>query len=90
MQSRLFLHNGLLRASPSVVNASTALIPSALLVAGVYAVKPEFLTYAVALAGVITTVAFFAGGSRMSHHIVPCYEPIPDRACSPNTKKSKN
>lgn len=70
--SRLLLDNGLLRASSSAVNVGTALIPSALLVAGVYAVKPEFLAYAVALAGVITSVAFFAGGSSsMSHHIPP-------------------
>ncbi|GLI80371.1 NADH-cytochrome b5 reductase [Penicillium ochrochloron] len=48
----------------SAVTVGTALIPSALLVAGVYAVKPEFVAYAVALAGVITSVALFAGGSK--------------------------
>lgn len=69
--SCLLLDIGLLRASPSAVTVGTALIPSALLVAGVYAVKPEFVAYAVALAGVITSVALFAGGSSMSHRVPP-------------------
>lgn len=69
--SHLSLNNGLLRAPFSALNAGTALIPSALLVAGVYAVKPEYLAYAVALAGIITTVAFFTGGSSMLHHLPP-------------------
>ncbi|KAJ5123718.1 hypothetical protein N7448_009815 [Penicillium atrosanguineum] len=37
-----------------------ALVPSALLVAAVYAVKPEFLAYAIAVASVITGFAFFS------------------------------
>jgi hypothetical protein len=69
--SRLLLDNGLPRAPFSALNVGTALIPSALLVAGVYAVKPEYLAYAVALAGIISTVAFFAGGSSMLHHLPP-------------------
>ncbi|KAF3386382.1 NADH-cytochrome b5 reductase 1 [Penicillium rolfsii] len=48
----------------SAVTVGTALIPSALLVAGVYAFKPEFFGYAVALAGIISSVAFFAGGNK--------------------------
>jgi hypothetical protein len=86
--SRLLLDNGLLRVSPSAVTVGTALIPSALLVAGVYAVKPEFITYAVALAGIITSVALFAGGSSMSHRVPPI-EATPDRDCSPIPKNLK-
>ncbi|CEJ62312.1 Putative NADH-cytochrome b5 reductase 1 [Penicillium brasilianum] len=55
----------------SALNVGTALIPSALLVAGVYAVKPEYLAYAVALAGIITTVAFFTGGSKPRKVLIP-------------------
>lgn len=44
-------------------NVGTALVPSALLVAGVYAVKPEFVAYAAAAAAAFTGLAFFAGGS---------------------------
>ncbi|KAJ5369749.1 NADH-cytochrome b5 reductase 1 [Penicillium cataractarum] len=55
----------------SAVNVGAALIPSALLVAGVYAVKPEYLAYAVALAGVISSVAFFAGGSKPRKVLIP-------------------
>ncbi|KAJ5102550.1 NADH-cytochrome b5 reductase 1 [Penicillium argentinense] len=46
------------------LNVGTALVPSALLVAGVYAVKPEFAAYAAAAASVLTTVAFFTGSSK--------------------------
>jgi len=45
------------------LNVGTAIIPSALLVAGVYAVKPEFVAYAAAAAAAFTGLAFFAGGS---------------------------
>ncbi|OQE25338.1 hypothetical protein PENSTE_c006G07102 [Penicillium steckii] len=45
-------------------NVGTALVPSALLVAGVYAVKPEFVAYAAAAAAAFTGLAFFAGGSK--------------------------
>lgn len=38
-------------------------LPSALLVAGVYAVKPEFVPYAVAVAGILSGLAFLRGGS---------------------------
>jgi hypothetical protein len=42
----------------SLATIGTALAPSALLVAGVYAIKPEFVAYAVAVAGVLA--AFLA------------------------------
>ncbi|CAI7566405.1 unnamed protein product [Penicillium manginii] len=48
----------------SSFNVGTALIPSALLVAGVYAVKPEFVAYAIAAATVFTGLAFFTGSSK--------------------------
>ncbi|KAJ5414293.1 NADH-cytochrome b5 reductase 1 [Penicillium cosmopolitanum] len=48
----------------SSFNVGTALIPSALLVAGVYAVKPEFVAYAVAAAAALTGLAFFTGSSK--------------------------
>lgn len=38
-------------------------LPSALLVAGVYAVKPEFVPYAVAVAGLLSGFVFLRGGS---------------------------
>ncbi|KAJ5550369.1 hypothetical protein N7461_005067 [Penicillium sp. DV-2018c] len=37
----------------SLANIGTALVPSALLIAGVYAVKPEFVAYAIAVAGLL-------------------------------------
>lgn len=42
---------------------ATVLVPSALLVAGVYAVKPEFVAYAVAAAGILSGFAFLSSGS---------------------------
>jgi hypothetical protein len=55
----------------SSFNVGTALIPSALLVAGVYAVKPEFVAYAIAAATVFTGLAFFTGSSSMCPLIPP-------------------
>lgn len=55
----------------SSFNVGTALIPSALLVAGVYAVKPEFVAYAVAAAAALTGLAFFTGSSSMCSSIPP-------------------
>jgi cytochrome-b5 reductase len=46
-------------------------VPSALLVAGVYAIKPEFVAYAVAVAGIITGFAFFSNSSACSYIIYP-------------------
>lgn len=48
-----------------------ALVPSALLVAGVYAIKPEFVAYAVAVAGIVTGFAFFSNSSACSYIIYP-------------------
>ncbi|KAJ5142347.1 hypothetical protein N7526_003342 [Penicillium atrosanguineum] len=48
-----------------------ALVPSALLVAAVYAVKPEFLAYAIAVASVITGFAFFSNSSMSSFTCTP-------------------
>ena len=53
---------------PSAANAGVALLPSALLVAGVYVVKPEFVAYAVA--GVLVGFAFISNGS-MSFPLFP-------------------
>lgn len=55
---------------PSAANAGVALLPSALLVAGVYVVKPEFVAYAVAVAGVLVGFAFISNGS-MSFPLFP-------------------
>lgn len=57
--------------SVSAVAVGTAFLSSALLVAGIYAVNPEYLPYAVALSGIITSVAFLTSGSSMSHHASP-------------------
>ena len=67
---------------PSAANAGVALLPSALLVAGVYVVKPEFVAYAVAVAGVLVGFAFISNGS-MSFPLFPvpeCDLMVPCRA----------
>jgi len=46
-------------------------VPSALLVAVVYAVKPEFLAYAVAVASIITGFAFFSNSSKWLLYFTP-------------------
>ncbi|KAJ5585572.1 NADH-cytochrome b5 reductase 1 [Penicillium hispanicum] len=51
-------------------SALTVLVPSALLVAGVYAVKPEFVAYAVAAAGVLSSAAFFLRGSSKPRKVL--------------------
>ncbi|KAJ5637734.1 NADH-cytochrome b5 reductase 1 [Penicillium lividum] len=56
------------------MSAILVLLPSALLVAGVYAVKPEFVAYAVAIAGVLSSAAFFLGGSSKPRKVL-----IPDQ-----------
>ncbi|KAJ5083911.1 Riboflavin synthase-like beta-barrel [Penicillium alfredii] len=48
----------------SLSNLGAALLPSALLVAGVYVVKPEFVAYAVALAGVFSGWKLFSNKPR--------------------------
>lgn len=52
--------------SPSVANIGTALAPSALLVAAVYAIKPEFVTYAVAVAGILAGYLVFSNSTFLS------------------------
>ncbi|KAJ5655974.1 NADH-cytochrome b5 reductase 1 [Penicillium longicatenatum] len=52
------------------MSAFLVLLPSALLVAGVYAVKPEYITYAVAIAGVLSSAAFFLGGSSKPRKVL--------------------
>ncbi|KAJ5935111.1 NADH-cytochrome b5 reductase 1 [Penicillium verhagenii] len=52
------------------MSAFLVLLPSALLVAGVYAVKPEFVAYAVAIAGVLSSAAFFLGGSSKPRKVL--------------------
>ncbi|KAJ6017193.1 NADH-cytochrome b5 reductase 1 [Penicillium sp. IBT 35674x] len=52
------------------MSAFLVLLPSALLVAGVYAVKPEYITYAVAIAGVLSSAAFFLGGSNKPRKVL--------------------
>lgn len=44
----------------SLANLGTALAPSALLVAAVYAIKPEFVSYAVAVAGILAGYLAFS------------------------------
>ncbi|CAG8892081.1 unnamed protein product [Penicillium egyptiacum] len=48
----------------SLATIGTALAPSAMLVAGVYAVKPEFITYAIAAAGVLAGYLVFSNKPR--------------------------
>lgn len=45
-------------------------LPSALLVAGVYAVKPEFVPYAVAVAGLLSGFVFLGSSSASSTSLV--------------------
>ncbi|KAJ5884443.1 NADH-cytochrome b5 reductase 1 [Penicillium tannophilum] len=52
------------------MSAFLVLLPSALLVAGVYAIKPEYITYAVAIAGVLSSAAFFLGGSSKPRKVL--------------------
>ncbi|KAJ6090357.1 NADH-cytochrome b5 reductase 1 [Penicillium sp. IBT 16267x] len=52
------------------MSAFLVLLPSALLVAGVYAVKPEFVAYAVAVAGILSSAAFFLGGSSKPRKVL--------------------
>ncbi|KAJ5489732.1 NADH-cytochrome b5 reductase 1 [Penicillium diatomitis] len=54
----------------SAATVGTAIVPSALLVAGVYAVKPEYITYAVAAAALITSLALLAGGSSKPRKVL--------------------
>jgi hypothetical protein len=56
----------LLIPASALSNMATVLVPSALLVAGVYTVKPEFVAYAVAAAGVLSGFAFLSGSSSPS------------------------
>ncbi|CDM34357.1 hypothetical protein DTO013E5_2257 [Penicillium roqueforti] len=44
----------------SLANIGTALVPSALLIASVYAIKPEFIAYAIAVAGVLAGYLVFS------------------------------
>ncbi|CAG8234015.1 unnamed protein product [Penicillium nalgiovense] len=48
----------------SLATIGTALAPSALLIAGVYAIKPEFVTYAIAVAGVLAGYLVFSNKPR--------------------------
>ncbi|KAJ5908795.1 NADH-cytochrome b5 reductase 1 [Penicillium taxi] len=55
------------------MSASTiglAVVPSALLVAGVYATQPEFITYAVAAAGVWASAIVFSSGSSKPRKVL--------------------
>ncbi|KAG0160969.1 hypothetical protein PDIDSM_8501 [Penicillium digitatum] len=48
----------------SLATIGTALAPSALLIAGVYAIKPEFVTYAIAVAGILAGYLVFSNKPR--------------------------
>lgn len=45
---------------------ATVLVPSALFVAGVYAVKPEFVAYAVAATGILSGFALLSDSGSLS------------------------